>query len=298
MWFDAVMRPGRRLALLFAVWSLPGLMSTTQVYAQGELALPAAALWQMVTWWAWIPLTPAVLRILTWFPLERGQLPRSAAVHVLAALAVAAPHLLISALAGRAAGVAYYQATPLGELVTRLYVRHAHLDVVTYLAVLAAGAAWSYHRALEQRELAAAELRARLAESELRTLEMQLHPHFLFNTLNAIAVLVRKADGARALATVTALADFLRLTLSERGYVQIYVGKQSYLHRQSMNSLEEQLDGRSFLRIHRSAIVNVGRVRELRRQGRRELIAVLDGGRELKVGRSHRDKLARLVANP
>jgi two-component system LytT family response regulator len=80
-------------------------------------------------------------------------------------------------------------------------------------------------------------------------------------------------------------------------YVQIYVGKHSHLHRQSMNSLEEQLDPERFLRIHRSAIVNVAQVRELRRHGRRELVAVLQGGVELKVGRSHRDKLARLVAS-
>jgi two-component system LytT family response regulator len=79
-------------------------------------------------------------------------------------------------------------------------------------------------------------------------------------------------------------------------YVQIHVGKQSYLHRQSMQSLEEQLDPQRFLRIHRSAIVNVGRVRELRRKGRRELLAILDGGQALKVGRSHREKLSRLMA--
>jgi alkanesulfonate monooxygenase SsuD/methylene tetrahydromethanopterin reductase-like flavin-dependent oxidoreductase (luciferase family) len=48
----------------------------------------------------------------------------------------------VSALAGRIAGVAYYQTAPIGELVARLYTRHVHLDVVTYLAVLGIGAAW------------------------------------------------------------------------------------------------------------------------------------------------------------
>jgi two-component system LytT family response regulator len=74
-------------------------------------------------------------------------------------------------------------------------------------------------------------------------------------------------------------------------YVQIYVGSSSHLHRQSMQSLEAQLDPEQFMRIHRSAIVNVARIRELRRQGRRELVAVLEGGRQLKVGRSYRDRL-------
>jgi two-component system LytT family response regulator len=74
-------------------------------------------------------------------------------------------------------------------------------------------------------------------------------------------------------------------------YVQIHVGGRSYLHRESMNSLEGRLDPARFMRIHRSAIVNRDRVKELRSQGRRDLVVVLAGGAELKVARSHRDKL-------
>jgi two-component system LytT family response regulator len=77
-------------------------------------------------------------------------------------------------------------------------------------------------------------------------------------------------------------------------YVQIHAGAKSYLHRESMNSLEGRLDPARFVRIHRSAIVNRDRVRELRNQGRRELIVVLSGGAELKVARSHREKLQAL----
>ncbi|MCK6587676.1 MAG: LytTR family DNA-binding domain-containing protein [Polyangiaceae bacterium] len=74
-------------------------------------------------------------------------------------------------------------------------------------------------------------------------------------------------------------------------YVQIHAGGRSYLHRESMNSLEGRLDPARFMRIHRSAIVNRARVKELRSQGRRDLVVVLAGGAELKVARSHRDKL-------
>ncbi|MEM9488623.1 MAG: LytTR family DNA-binding domain-containing protein [Myxococcota bacterium] len=78
-------------------------------------------------------------------------------------------------------------------------------------------------------------------------------------------------------------------------YVQLHVGDKTYLHRQSMTSLEKQLDPEHFLRIHRSAIVHRDRIRELRHQGRRDLIAVLDNGVELRVARSHRDKVQALV---
>jgi two-component system LytT family response regulator len=54
------------------------------------------------------------------------------------------------------------------------------------------------------------------------------------------------------------------------------------------------LDPECFMRIHRSAIVNSRRIRELRSEGRRDLTVVLAGGAELKVARSHREKFQRL----
>ncbi|HEY8376494.1 MAG TPA: LytTR family DNA-binding domain-containing protein [Nannocystis sp.] len=77
-------------------------------------------------------------------------------------------------------------------------------------------------------------------------------------------------------------------------YVQIHAGTKSYLHRETMQSLERRLDPQQFVRIHRSAIVNRRRIRELRRGGRREAVVVLEGGATLKVARSQRDKLASL----
>ncbi|WP_437963169.1 LytTR family DNA-binding domain-containing protein [Sorangium sp. So ce260] len=74
-------------------------------------------------------------------------------------------------------------------------------------------------------------------------------------------------------------------------YVQIHAGGKSYLHRETMNSVEGKLDPARFVRIHRSAIVNRDRIKELRTQGRRDTIVVLAGGAELKVARSHREKL-------
>jgi two-component system LytT family response regulator len=78
-------------------------------------------------------------------------------------------------------------------------------------------------------------------------------------------------------------------------YVQLHTGPTSHLHRQTMGSLEQQLDGAIFCRIHRSAIVNLRRVRELVHSGRREVFVVLDSGLELRVARRHRDRLQKLL---
>lgn len=77
-------------------------------------------------------------------------------------------------------------------------------------------------------------------------------------------------------------------------YVQLHAGHHSYLHRQSMTSLEQELDPNQFLRIHRSAMVNRERIRELRQHGR-DVVVVLQGGTELKVARGHREKLQSLL---
>jgi len=77
-------------------------------------------------------------------------------------------------------------------------------------------------------------------------------------------------------------------------YVQIHVGPKAYLHRETMQRLEAELDPARFVRIHRSAIVNQSRIRELRHQGRRDMVVVLSDGAELRVARSHRERLQRI----
>jgi two-component system LytT family response regulator len=77
-------------------------------------------------------------------------------------------------------------------------------------------------------------------------------------------------------------------------YVQIHAGGKAYLHRETMQSLEARLEPERFMRIHRSAIVNSRRIRELRSEGRRDLVVVLTSGAELRVARSHREKFQHL----
>jgi two-component system LytT family response regulator len=79
-------------------------------------------------------------------------------------------------------------------------------------------------------------------------------------------------------------------------YVQIHAGGKCYLHRETMMSLERRLDAGVFVRIHRSAIVNRRRIRELRNGRQREAVVVLEGGQAIKVSRSQQAKLAALRA--
>src|SRR5215213_3859494 len=81
-------------------------------------------------------------------------------------------------------------------------------------------------------------------------------------------------------------------------YVQLHTGATSYLHRESMQSLAARLDPERFVRVHRSAIVNRLRVREIRNPGPRETVCVLSTGAIVKVSRSQREKIQRLLSDP
>lgn len=74
-------------------------------------------------------------------------------------------------------------------------------------------------------------------------------------------------------------------------YVRLHVGKKSHLLRETLSNLEAQLDPDQFVRIHRSTIVNVERVRELKSYFHGEYIVYLHDGTQLKLSRSYREKL-------
>jgi two-component system LytT family response regulator len=82
---------------------------------------------------------------------------------------------------------------------------------------------------------------------------------------------------------------------SEGNYVGLHVAKQKYLVRGTMSSMEEQLDPRLFLRIHRGTIVNLDRVKEVRPWFAGDCIVVLKDGTELRLSRRYRDRLEGLM---
>jgi ligand-binding sensor domain-containing protein/two-component sensor histidine kinase len=93
------------------------------------------------------------------------------------------------------------------------------LGIVAALVALAGGAFQLYRRDRE-RELRASRLESQLSQAKLRVLEMQLRPHFLFNTLNSIMVLIGR-DPAAAERTLAKLSDLLRHTLERSGVQEV-----------------------------------------------------------------------------
>jgi two-component system, LytTR family, response regulator len=81
-------------------------------------------------------------------------------------------------------------------------------------------------------------------------------------------------------------------------YVHLHAGNKSHLVRQTLGSIEEQLDPQTFVRIHRSAIVNVERIKELHPMFAGEHVVLLDNGKKLTASRSYKEQLFAVLGKP
>jgi len=201
------------------VWTAVGLFRAADRYFSDPFQLRRLEFgaWEalaqsLLAAYIWAALTPLVVAI------ARRELPRrsrwAAPVGILLAASAAFPVI----------HEAVYQVTypllmgfpivlpiPLASLASRLSLS-APTHFVIFWAIV--GATWmvTYAALSRERELRASQLETRLVSARLATLKMQLHPHFLFNTLNSILPLVFR-DGDAASRTVVRLADLLRLSL-------------------------------------------------------------------------------------
>jgi len=98
--------------------------------------------------------------------------------------------------------------------------------------------------------------------------------------------------GGRVVFVSAADVDWIE---ADNYYIKLHVGGKAHLLRLSMKELEEKLDPKSFWRIHRSAIINLDRVKELHQHPGGEYVVVLKDGTELKLSRGRRERLQELL---
>jgi signal transduction histidine kinase len=114
------------------------------------------------------------------------------------------------------AGIAWKLTATLGSS-PKAFLWLALINCVSWYAMaIAVNCALLYYRESRERAVRASKLETRLVEAQLKTLQQQLHPHFLFNTLHAISALMHK-DVHAADRTLMRLSDLLRLTLERLG---------------------------------------------------------------------------------
>jgi signal transduction histidine kinase len=130
-----------------------------------------------------------------------------------------------------------------------LLPRKIGFSVATYWAVVLAVSAIDYHRLYRDRELRAARLESALAGAQLQALQSQLQPHFLFNTLNAIASLIPD-DPEAAEEMVESLSELLRAALREGGHFEIPLERELELLDQYIRIQGTRFQDRLRVRLH------------------------------------------------
>lgn len=159
----------------------------------------------------WLPLCPFIFEIASKYPVGGPRSSRNVVVLVTAGVGFALLHSLISDLAAWSVGLAI-PAMNYAEQLRRAVIYSFATDLMYYVTIVMTWHAINYFRAATERELRAARLQARLAQVQLRELQAQLSPHFLFNALNASTALISD-EPESAEEMLTRLSELLRLTL-------------------------------------------------------------------------------------
>lgn len=175
-------------------------------------------------------LSPAIFWLARRFVFERGTLARALAVHACAAVVFSLLHIFLQAAIQSASG--WHHAggdKTIMSVAAYLFTKKIHLEFLTYagIVIVAVAHAAVYYRRFHERD-------AQLARARLQTLQMQLQPHFLFNTLNTISELVHTAP-KQADRMIARLGDLLRLALENENLPEITL-------RQELEFLEKYLE--------------------------------------------------------
>ena len=200
-------------------WQLTVRLERTGTYFRWLVVLNVAY------WYTWAAFTPAIVWLSQRFRFERTGLIRALAVHLPAVLLFSLAHI-----AAMQAAQWWLVTSEGGDFAWWSEAQRAALlnldwEMMTYWAIVGLSHALLYYRESRDRELRASQLETRLVEAQLKTLQQQLHPHFLFNTLNAISALMHR-DVAAADRTLMRLSDLLRLTLERLGEQEVTLDEE------------------------------------------------------------------------
>jgi two-component system, LytTR family, sensor kinase len=209
---------------LFVLGMVPGVIGWSQLFLNPEIQLLGwrQLLFYALPWVAWayycLPLRSMLAR---WAPLEDAGRASWFFVH-LATFGVGwVGNEVVQTLLRPWGPWPKYHQTPFFTFLW-MEMRYSFLtDLIVYFGACGVIYALETRAKLRAREMSAARLEAQLARAQLEALRVQLHPHFLFNTLNAISMMARKGETDGAVRMLAGLSDLLRLALASVGKPEV-----------------------------------------------------------------------------
>lgn len=177
---------------------------------------------EQLPWWLlWMVFMPAIMWLARTYRFDNPRWRKSAAIHACAGLAIAIAH-------GSAYGTGFHYAgsgavflATAGASIRFFLLRYLFMDIMTYVAAIGVYYSFEYFSGFRRSALDAARAHTRearlqlnLAEARIHALQMELNPHFLFNSLNAVSGLIRKRNHDDAVDMLARLGELLRTTLN------------------------------------------------------------------------------------
>jgi two-component system LytT family sensor kinase len=229
----------RTAALIVGGWTLVALFLFTKNLAARMLRQDPSPWFDILLAWligsyASAALTPAILWLGDRYPLARDRWAAPLAIHLAGSAAFAIGQLWLEAVFTAWTGVVSF---PVAQSVRTyfpvLLALGFHGGVLCYWLIIGLQALWRVQQSARRHEREALELMARAAaletqvvQARLGALKMQLQPHFLFNTLNAVVSLVRARRGREAEDTLAHLSDLLRWVLDDSEQQEVALSRE------------------------------------------------------------------------
>ena len=227
-------------ALAFVWWTLDGFTTATNYHRMGQ-ASPDGVTWEqafrttMLSAWLWVPLTVFALWLADRFPLDRDSWRKHLPAHIAAVIAVCVLRALVVVLVNPWVGW-YAELPPFREVLLTSFANNLFL----FWMLVGVGHALVYARRFRERD-------EELVRAELHTLKMQLHPHFLFNTLNTVSSYIR-TDPEIAERMVARLSQLLRHALQRGGIQEVPLEEELQIARTYLEIEQVRFEDR--LRVH------------------------------------------------
>lgn len=196
----------------FVFWTALGLSFASQFYISSakaglDVSWRQAVGYALGDWYVFATLSVPVIQLARRFRFETGTWGRSLAAHLVGGVTFSLTYMVIRAWIGQ-----WQSGATFADAIRPLLVKTWHFNLLVYCVILAVSQAFDYYRKYRERELHAAALEKSLTQAKLQTLQMQLNPHFLFNTLHSISALMHK-DVEAADRMIMRLGDLLRAAL-------------------------------------------------------------------------------------
>ncbi|HEY8562194.1 MAG TPA: histidine kinase [Pyrinomonadaceae bacterium] len=224
--------PFEKWFLFFLCWTALAFVFASQTYIYGLITgedkdWSRVFSWTLADWYLWAALSPAIFWLAHRFRFERGTWKQALAAHFAAAVSFSLAHIFFQSALQCMTLLSRVGGDSLTGVYAFLLTKKLHLNLLTYAAIVGASHAAFYYRRYHERT-------AQLARARLHSLQMQLQPHFLFNTLNTISELVHH-DPRAADRTIARLGDLLRLSLETENMPEVSL-------RQELEFLQKYLE--------------------------------------------------------